>query len=58
MSDNYYKAAGGEEMPIGMTVTYAQFGHGWRCTAGAGVPPMTTAISNLGEVEYEYVALP
>lgn len=58
MSDNYYGAAGGEEMPVGMTVTYAQFGSGGGATVGVGVPTFTTAISNMGEVEYEYVAMP
>jgi phage tail sheath gpL-like len=52
MSDNYFGAIGGEVMPTGMAVTYVQL------TGGAGVPTFTTAISNLGEVEYEYVCMP
>lgn len=58
MSDNYYGPAGGENMPVGMTLTYAQFGSGGAAIVGAGVPPFSTAISNLGETEYEYVAMP
>src|SRR6266576_2817785 len=52
LSDNYFGAIGGEVMPTGMTVVYAAM------AAGAGVPVFTTAISNLGEVEYEHVCLP
>jgi len=52
LSDNYYGSVGGETMPTGMTVTYVQ------PVGGAGVPTMTTAISNTGEIEYEHVCLP
>lgn len=52
LTDNYYGAIGGEVMPTGMTVTYAAM------ASGTGVPVFTTAISNLGETEYEHVALP
>ena len=55
MRDNYYGTVGGQEMPVSMTVTYSGSG---KLTTGAGVPVFTTAISNLGENEYEYVALP
>lgn len=52
LSDNYYGSVGGEVMPTGMTVTYVQ------PVGGAGIPTMTTAISNTGEIEYEHVCLP
>ncbi len=52
LSDNYYGAIGGEVMPTGMTVTYVAM------ASGAGVPTFTTAISNLGENEYEHVVIP
>ena len=58
MTNDYYGQAGGEALPIGMAVTYAQFGSGGAAIAGAGVPVFTTAISNMGEVEYEFVAFP
>jgi len=52
MSDNYHGAIGGEIMPAGLTVAYVPL------ATGAGVPLFTTAISNLGEREVEFVALP
>lgn len=52
LSDNYYGAIGGEIMPTGVTLTYTAM------ASGAGVPTFTTAISNLGENEVEYVCLP
>jgi phage tail sheath gpL-like len=52
LQDNYYGAVGGELMPAGMTVTYVAM------AAGAGDPVSTTAISNLGELEVEYVCMP
>lgn len=52
LSDNYFGAIGGEVMPTGMTVTYVPM------ASGAGVPTFTTAISNLGEFEYEFVCVP
>lgn len=52
MSDSYYGAIGGEQLPAGVAITYVQL------VSGAGVPTFTTAISNLGETEVEYVALP
>lgn len=52
LSDNFYGAIGGENMPTGMTVTYVQ------PTGGAGVPSFTAGISALGETEYEFVGLP
>lgn len=52
LQDNYYGAIGGELMPAGVTLTYVPM------ATGAGVPTFTTAISNLGETEIEFVALP
>jgi phage tail sheath gpL-like len=52
MSDNYYGAIGGEIMPTGLTLTYVAM------ASGAGTPVFTTAISNLGETEIEYVCMP
>lgn len=58
MQDNYYGQVGGEEMPVGMTVTYNGSGLLGGTTAGTGVPTFTNGISAIGEVEYEYVCLP
>jgi phage tail sheath gpL-like len=55
MSDSYYGRMGSEELPTGITMTYSSSG---MLTGGAGSPVFTTAISNLGEKNYEYVALP
>jgi phage tail sheath gpL-like len=52
LQDNYFGAIGGEQMPGGVTLAYAPM------SGGAGVPVFSTAISNLGETEIEYVALP
>src|SRR5262249_53968400 len=52
---NYYGKLGGQELPPGMTVTLPATG---LLTGGAGVPDFSAAIANLGEHEYEYVALP
>ncbi len=52
VQDNYYGAIGGEIMPTGLTLTYGVM------AGGAGVPSFTTAISNLGETEVEYVCMP
>ena len=49
---NYYGTIGGEITPAGLTLTITAM------ASGAGVPPMTTAISNLGEQAFEYVAMP
>ncbi|HEY7420183.1 MAG TPA: phage tail sheath C-terminal domain-containing protein [Ktedonobacteraceae bacterium] len=54
LQDTYYRGIGGQEMPIGMAVTYSAA----TLAGGTGVPDFTTAISNLGEMEAEFVALP
>jgi phage tail sheath gpL-like len=50
---NYYGKIGGEELPVGLALTMPT-----TLTGGVGVPSFTTAISNMGETEFEYVALP
>jgi phage tail sheath gpL-like len=52
---NYYGSVGGEEMPVGVALTYPANN---RLAGGSGVPVFTNLIINLGEDEYEYVALP
>lgn len=52
VTDNYYGAVGGEILPAGITVTHTI------PVNGAGDPTFTTAISNLGENQVEYVAMP
>jgi phage tail sheath gpL-like len=67
MRDSYYGKIGGEELPVGLTLSYQATIHGSSpptqgpslyLSGGAGIPDFTTAISNLGETEFEYVALP
>lgn len=54
MMDTYYSGAGGEILPLGLTLTYSTSG---ALATGSGTPVFTTAISNLGESEAEFVAL-
>ena len=53
--DSYFGRIGSEELPTGVTVAYSGSG---MLSGGASVPVFTTAISNLGERTFEYVALP
>jgi len=53
--DSYYGGLGGEVLPPGVTLTYSNNGF---LDHGAGVPIFTNAIANLGEQEFDYVALP
>jgi phage tail sheath gpL-like len=55
VSANYYGARGSEILPTGLTLTLPPTG---LLTGGAGVPTFTTAIANLGEEPFEYVAMP
>ena len=55
MLDSYYGRMGGEELPIGVTIAYSGLG---MLSGGVGVPVFDTAISNLGERNFEYVAMP
>jgi phage tail sheath gpL-like len=52
---NYYGGIGGEMTPPGLAMTLPT---GGKLAGGVGVPVFTTAISNLGEQIFEYVALP
>jgi phage tail sheath gpL-like len=52
VTDSYYGTVGGELLPPGLTVAYTPF------TGGTGDPIFTTAISNLGETEIDYVCMP
>jgi phage tail sheath gpL-like len=56
---NYYGKVGGQELPMGVTLTVPpQLGQGTGAVVGGGVPDYGLAISNLGEHEFEYIALP
>ena len=55
VSLNYYGSRGGEQTPIGLGITLPATGF---LTGGTGVPDFTTAIINLGEEPFEYVAMP
>lgn len=56
---NYYGKVGGQELPKGVTLSVPpQLGQGTGGVVGAGIPDFGYAISNLGEHEFEYIALP
>lgn len=55
VSVNYFGTIGGEILPIGLVLTLPATG---LLTGGVGVPPFNNAIDNLGEMEFEYVAMP
>ena len=52
---NYYGTIGGEQTPVGLVLTLPPTGF---LTGGVGVPEFDDAIANLGEKQFEYVALP
>jgi len=52
---NYYGRIGGEELPVGLVLTLPATGF---LSGGTGVPDFDTAITNLGDQQFEYVALP
>ena len=54
LTDSYYGIIGGDQLPIGLTLSYS----GFTLTGGVGTPVFTTAIANMGEYEYEFVSLP
>ena len=60
VSLNYFGGIGGEMTPPGLVLTLPTGGTNTpgSLSGGAGVPVFTTAISNLGEQVFEYVALP
>lgn len=51
---NYYGAIGGEVYPVGLTLTFANP----TLTGGTGAPSFTAAIANLGDQQFDYVAMP
>jgi phage tail sheath gpL-like len=53
--DTYAGTLGGQVMPAGVSLAYSGSG---KLTTGAGTPTVTTAIANLGDFGYEYVAWP
>ncbi len=55
VSLNYYGTIGGQITPPGLTLTLPASGF---LATGAGVPDFDQAIINLGEQEFEYVAMP
>jgi phage tail sheath gpL-like len=55
LRDSYYGRIGSEELPAGITIEYTTLG---MLSGGAGVPDMDDAIANLGERNFEYVAMP
>ena len=52
---NYFGSVGGEVTPLGLGLQLPASGF---LTGGTGVPDFGTAIANLGEKVYDYVALP
>lgn len=55
ISTNYYGTIGGEVTPPGLVLTLPATGF---LTGGTGIPVFDDAISNMGEKEFEYVAMP
>jgi len=55
VSLNYYGSRGGEQTPVGLGITLPVTGF---LTGATGVPDFTTAILNIGEEPFEYVAMP
>jgi len=55
VSLNYYGSRGGEQTPVGLGITLPPNGF---LSGATGVPDFTTAILNLGEEPFEYVAMP
>jgi phage tail sheath gpL-like len=55
VSLNYYGSRGGQQTPVGLGLTMPATGF---LTGGSGVPVFDTAILNMGEEPFEYVAMP
>lgn len=55
VESNYFGQIGGEVGPKGLVLDYPPTGF---LTGGAGVPEFDNLISNMGEQEFEYVAMP
>ena len=63
LTANYYGRIGGEEFPPGLTIAFSNPVAGstpamGMMAGGTGVPTFTNAINNMGETEFEFVALP
>lgn len=59
MQDTYYLGIGGQERPVGLGIAYSAATIGVAPgVVGTGVPSFTNAISNMGEMEAEFVCLP
>lgn len=54
LSDTFLGAVNGEYRPAGLALTYPARNF----TGGTGTPDLTTAIANLGDLPYYYVAMP
>jgi len=54
MQDTYYKGIGGQQVPTGLTIAYSNP----TLAGGTGVASFTNAISNMGEMDAEFVCLP
>jgi phage tail sheath gpL-like len=52
---NYFGKVGGQQLPPGLALTLPP---GQHLAGGAGVPDPSDGIGNLGESEFEYIALP
>ena len=55
MCDSYYGRIGGQELPVGISIAYGSLG---MLSGGVGTPIFDTAISSLGERNFEYVCMP
>ena len=55
VSLNYYGGLGAEQTPVGLGITLPSTGF---LTGGVGVPDFENGILNMGEQEFEYVAMP
>jgi phage tail sheath gpL-like len=55
VSLNYYGSRGGEQTPVGLDITMPATGF---LAGGTGTPDFSTAITNMGEEPFEYVAMP
>lgn len=55
MRYNYYGSVGGEQLPAGLGITFSGSG---KLASGTSQPTFTTAISAMGESEWDFVALP
>lgn len=52
VGDTYRGAMGQESLPVGLSLTYVAMG------SGTGSPDLTALVSNMGDQDYKFVALP